>query len=186
LLDASGLGQWRTLRVGAVHEVTENFHALGREARGEGALGHALCETLARFLLLKVQQNSVPGARSVPRSFMTYERLRRHIEAHYRRLRTVEELALECGVTQVHVSRLFQRFAQTGAYQFLLRLKMNDAAELLDNGLLVKEVAERLGFADAFQFSRAFKRVQGVSPTRFQATRLSELFFDVVKKRVRA
>ena len=101
-------------------------------------------------------------------------------------MRTVEELALECGVTQVHVSRLFQRFAQTGAYQFLLRLKMNDAAELLDNGLLVKEVAERLGFADAFQFSRAFKRVQGVSPTRFQATRLSELFFDVVKKRVRA
>jgi AraC-like DNA-binding protein len=171
LLDASGLGQWRALRVGAVHELTEIFHALGREARGEGALGHALCETLARFLLLKVQQNTVPGARSVPRSFTTYERLRRHIEKHYRRLRTVEDLATECAVTQVHVSRLFQRFARIGAYAFLLRLKMNDAAELLDDGLLVKEVAERLGFADAFQFSRAFKRVHGVSPGRLHQTR---------------
>lgn len=48
---------------------------------------------------------------------------------------------------------------------------MNDAAELLDEGLLVKEVAERLGFADAFQFSRAFKRVHGVPPGRLQQRR---------------
>ena len=152
----------------AVHELTDIFHALGREARGEGALTHAVCETLARLLLLKVQQNAVPGGHRVPRSFATYERLRRHMEEHYRRLRSVEDVASECGVTQVHVSRLFQRFAHVGAYQFLVRLKMNDAAELLDNGLLVKEVAERLVFLDAFQFSRAFKRVHGVSPSRLQ------------------
>lgn len=120
LLDASGLGQWRVLRVSAVHELTEIFHALRREARSEGTLNHAVCETLARLLLLKVQQNAVPGGDRVPRSFATYERLRRHIEEHYRRLHSVEEAAAECGVTQVHASRLFQRFAQAGAYQFLV------------------------------------------------------------------
>jgi AraC-like DNA-binding protein len=49
-----------------------------------------------------------------------------------------------------------------------MRQKMNRATELLlDGGLLVKQVAEELGFGDAFQFSRAFKRVYGLPPERF-------------------
>jgi AraC-like DNA-binding protein len=48
---------------------------------------------------------------------------------------------------------------------------MNHAAQLLDTGLLVKETAARLGFADAFQFSRAFKRIHGVPPIHLLASR---------------
>ena len=66
----------------------------------------------------------------------------------------------------MYVARLFSRFARTGAYRFLLRLRMNRAAELLiDDGLMVKEVADKLGFPDAFTFSRAFKRIHGVPPS---------------------
>jgi AraC-like DNA-binding protein len=44
-----------------------------------------------------------------------------------------------------------------------MRLKMNRATELLvDGGLLVKEVAEKLEFVDAFHFSRVFKRFYGL------------------------
>ena len=46
---------------------------------------------------------------------------------------------------------------------------------LLDEGLLVKETAARLGFADAFQFSRAFKRVHGVPPTQLLEARRRNL-----------
>ena len=42
---------------------------------------------------------------------------------------------------------------------------------LLNEGLLVKETAGRLGFPDAFQFSRAFKRVHGISPGRLLESR---------------
>ncbi len=42
---------------------------------------------------------------------------------------------------------------------------MNLAAEyLVEHGGLVKEVAARVGFADPFHFSRAFKSVHGVAP----------------------
>ena len=41
------------------------------------------------------------------------------------------------------------------------------AADLLaHDGLLVRQVAAHLGFADQYQFSRAFKRVSGISPGR--------------------
>ncbi len=71
-------------------------------------------------------------------------------------------------MTPVHLSRLFRRFAHGTPYHFLMRLKMNRAAEsLLDSGLMVKEVAAQLGFSSQFQFSRAFKRVYGVCPDHF-------------------
>jgi AraC-like DNA-binding protein len=166
LVKAAGLTQWKAFHVTVLHELAEIFEALWREAREDTPLARQLCATLVRLLLLKIRQLAVPGGRRVPRSFATYERLRRYIEEHHLRIHTVEEIAHECHVTPVYASRLFRRFGQTGAYQLLLRFKMNHAAELLDDGLLVKEAAARLGFADAFQFSRAFKRVHGVPPTR--------------------
>ncbi|MEQ1860293.1 MAG: AraC family transcriptional regulator [Chthoniobacteraceae bacterium] len=169
LLKETPLGTWKAPRVPTSHELVEVFEALNREATDDSTVAQAICVHLMRVLLLKITQRAVSGGRGMPRSFATYERVRQHIETHFLRLQTVEEVAGECHVTPMYVARLFRRFARTGAYQFLLRLKMNRAAEhLLDDGLLVKETAERIGIADAFQFSRAFKRVHGVSPTHLQ------------------
>ena len=84
----------------------------------------------------------------------------------------MQQVAEECDITPVYLSRLFGKFSDCGAYQYLLRRKMNYAAGLLINeGLLVKEVAQQMEFADAFQFSRAFKRVYGISPKQLVAAR---------------
>jgi AraC-like DNA-binding protein len=172
LLSSTGLGRWKPLRVSALHEIVELFDTLHREARDDSTIARTICENFARLLMLKIRQRAVTGGSDVPRSFTTYERLRLHVEAHYLRLRTVDEIAHECHVTPMYISRLFRRFGHTGAYHFLLRLRMSHAAELLlDEGLLVKEAAHRMGFSDAFQFSRAFKRVYGVPPTKLSHIR---------------
>ncbi len=172
LLAATPLGRWRPVRIADPHELGEIFTALGREAREGGALAGELCRTLLRLLLLKVRQRALPGRRAVPRSHATYLRLRRHLELHHARLRTISEVARECALTPMYVARLFRRFAHTGAYRFLLRLRMDRAAEmLLEEGLQVAQAAERLGFPDAFTFSRAFKRMHGVPPARLRDTR---------------
>ena len=80
----------------------------------------------------------------------------------------VEEAARVCHIDPSYLSRLFQRFGHTTPYRFLTKLKMNRAATLLlDQRMFVKEVAEQLGFIDAFHFSRTFKRIYGISPERF-------------------
>jgi AraC-like DNA-binding protein len=46
---------------------------------------------------------------------------------------------------------------------------MNLAAEFLVDGRgLVKEAAQRVGFADPYHFSRCFKAVHGVAPSGLQ------------------
>ena len=121
-----------------------------------------------RLLLLKIAQKALPPQTAEPRALAAYQRARRHIEAHFAELQTAEQAARACHMTPVHLSRLFRRFAHTPPYHFLMRLKMNRAAELLlDAGLMVKEAAERLGFTSQFQFSRAFKRIYGLAPDHF-------------------
>jgi len=41
---------------------------------------------------------------------------------------------------------------------------------LLSENLNVKETAQRLGFSSEFQFSRAFRRQEGVPPRRYRET----------------
>jgi len=49
---------------------------------------------------------------------------------------------------------------------------MNVAAQRLQKPeVLVKQVAYELGFTDPFHFSRAFKRVFGLSPAMFRRLR---------------
>jgi AraC-like DNA-binding protein len=71
-------------------------------------------------------------------------------------------------VSGAHLSRLFHRFDTELPKAFLMRLKMNHAAELILRGSLpVKAAAAQLGFEDPYHFSRCFKRVHGVAPSYF-------------------
>ncbi len=120
------------------------------------------------LLVLKIAESAIPFGSAATRAFATYERCRRHIEQHYGELRTVEQVAAACHVEQAYLCRLFRRFGHNSPYHYLMRLKMNHAADrLLGSDRLVKEVAEEMGFADAYHFSRAFKKVYGLSPSQF-------------------
>jgi len=62
---------------------------------------------------------------------------------------------------------LFRRFDQQSPYQLLLRLRMNQAAVMLQTGTSVSIIAEELHFADPFHLSRTFKNLMGFAPSQF-------------------
>ncbi len=168
LLAATPLGKWVPAQISSPEEVLEIFSSLQRDAFAEDELRAKLCAAHVRILLLKLRQKALPPQSAEPRAMSTYQRARRYIEENYLRLETAEDAAQACHMTPVHLSRVFRRFAHSTPYHFLMRLKMNRAAALLlDSGMLVKEVAEQLGFSSQFQFSRAFKRVYGLAPDHF-------------------
>lgn len=168
LLKKSPLGNWEPVQVSSPHEIIKLFEQLQGEAREEGPLVHPICNSLLPVLIQKIHQLARPAGTADPRALASYQRARRYIEGHFLQLRTASEIAAACHMSPMHLSRLFKRFGQSGAYQFLMKLKMNHAAMLLiDGGLMVKEAASTLGFSDAFHFSRVFKRVYGVAPEKF-------------------
>jgi AraC-like DNA-binding protein len=157
----------RPVTVSRPHEFVELWNLIDREARDIGDQSHVICEMLVRVLLQKIQQRMVASpSKESSEAFQTFEMACHLMEERFLEFRTVAEVAAEIGFSPIYLSRLFKRFAGSGAYRYLLRLRMNYAAELiLERGLKVSAAAQRLRYADAFQFSRAFKRVYGVPPS---------------------
>jgi AraC-like DNA-binding protein len=86
---------------------------------------------------------------------------------------TVADLAGEAGVSRALLAKRFNEVMGEPPLTYLTEWRMELAEELLaDPDLTVAQVARRVGYADQFGFSNAFKRRKGKSPTAFrEATR---------------
>jgi AraC-like DNA-binding protein len=172
LLDAARLAPGRVTQIFPPHEIQGLFDEL--ISAGIKGTRHSaeLCARLLECLLLKIAEAHAPLAGKETRAFSTYQQCREHLQKHFLRLKTLDQLARECHADRAYLCRLFRRYDHQSPYQYLLRLKMNAAAERLRNpGALVKQVAEQIGFHDPFHFSRAFKGVFGLSPDAFRGLR---------------
>ena len=158
--------------VASVQAIAEIFDRLVEEGLGEGRFSSELCRTLTEYLLLKLAEESIEHAPAATAAFGTYQRAHRFIRENYRWLKNLGQIASACHVDPAYLCRLFRRYDRQSPYQYLMRLKMGLAArQLQDPNTLVKQLAFELGFADPFHFSRAFKKVFGLSPQDFRRLR---------------
>jgi AraC-like DNA-binding protein len=78
---------------------------------------------------------------------------------------TTESLARSVGLSPSHLRRRFKAIFGCTPMEFLERVRMEQAARLIKGGeLSIKEVARKVGYLDANNFSTAFKRFHGSSP----------------------
>ena len=124
-----------------------------------------LCTAILQQLILKTAETSIVEHKHTTAAFYTYQSSREIIRKNCLNLRSLDQIAEECRIDGAYLCRLFKRFDNQSPYQYLMRLKMNVAAQRLQTpNTSVKEVAFELGFRDPFHFSRAFKRIFGISP----------------------
>lgn len=72
------------------------------------------------------------------------------------------------GYTREHVTRSFLAAYHTTPCRYFTLRRMNVAAERLRAGAKVGEIAESLGFASPYSFSKAFKNHFGLSPAHYR------------------
>ncbi len=81
----------------------------------------------------------------------------------------VAELARLCGISSRHLHRQFLALTGKTISKYIENFWVEQAKELLlTRGVSIKEIAERCGFSHANSFSRAFRRVSGLSPQKFR------------------
>lgn len=168
LLAAGALKAGGVVRVARPDEALGLFDALVEDGLRETTQARQLCAVWLELLLLKLSAAALPhGAAETP-AFETYRRCRALMEEHAIALQSTRELARRCHVDPAYLCRLFSRFGEAPPYQVLQRLKMRRAAALLQEpGAMVKKVSAELHFPDPYHFSRAFKRIYGMSPLNF-------------------
>jgi AraC-like DNA-binding protein len=151
-------------------ELREIMDRMVVEGTRKSKLSRDIANNYLSLLLQKLHEcapsHSGPSQSRALDSFLKAKAL---LDRDYAEISRADTAAQKLGITPETLSRLFHRFSNVRPYQYLLRLKMNRAVDLLlGTNLLVKEVGLRSGFDDPFHFSRTFKRLQGTSPEIFR------------------
>ena len=114
----------------------------------------------ARYLPTEKQQKIAPAVE--------------YISQHYNENITNDKLAEISGISTVYFRKLFSSVVGVSPIVYVRRLRIENAKEMLksDYGTL-SDVAQSLGYASLYDFSRDFKKHTGTSPSRYEKTSLT-------------
>ena len=83
----------------------------------------------------------------------------------------MRELAAACRISDAYFRRLFGEKYGVTPHEYLARMRMTYAAQLLESRqFTVDQIAALCGFAEPCHFSREFRRRFGVSPMQYKKT----------------
>lgn len=92
-----------------------------------------------------------------------------YIDSHYQDDNmNVSSLADTFGISVPHLSRTFKSVMEKGVLEYIHRIRIEHAKEMLKNGGNIKNVAPQAGYTDAKAFTRAFKRYEGITPSQYR------------------
>lgn len=93
------------------------------------------------------------------------------MEKNYSQKLTLQAVADCCYVSQWHLSKLLNRYAEKSFYDILNAIRIQKAKELLaDPKLKIGEIGEMVGYADTAHFARTFKKLEGMSANEYRNT----------------
>ena len=91
--------------------------------------------------------------------------MKENLEKHL----TLETLSRYSGYSISHMSMLFRRQTGLAPLNYFNKLKMDEACYLLcHTDMKVNQICHKLGFDDAYYFSRLFAKLQGKSPKAYR------------------
>ena len=80
-----------------------------------------------------------------------------------------EQIAHTAGISVRSLSRMFQKYMQTGISQYIMECRLKRAADMLSlTSLRINEIADQCGFGSAIYLARSFKAHYKVTPKVFR------------------
>ncbi|MEH6995117.1 helix-turn-helix domain-containing protein [Neobacillus drentensis] len=89
----------------------------------------------------------------------------RYVQTHFGEKISLTEVAEHLHLNSSYFSRMFKKETGEGFIEYVTRVKMEKALELLDQSIkTVEQIAYELGFESKSYFLKTFKRFYGLSP----------------------
>ena len=172
----------------AVHHCTQAFQCIREGLHNspvlEGALGDEQQEEI--FLLQGIQSASLRQLTAwldelrsqLLKAFEHTDGIKRrdyldlaksYIQEHVEERLTLNDVSAAVHISPNYLSSLFMRQLSVGFVDYVNQMKMKRACELLEAGrYLIYEVANRLGYENAYYFSKVFRKYIGCTPKEYQ------------------
>lgn len=104
------------------------------------------------------------------------------IETQYAERHTLNSLSHFIGMSPFHFTRVFKELTGTPPHQFLINVRLSNAAELLLEGVSVTDACFACGFTNLSHFIRLFRHSFGITPSQFQKQKTNCIAIKKSKK----
>lgn len=143
---------------------------IGEEMRHPGFASDMLLELIAAQMAIELSRYCTAISESPASSGLASWRLRL-IEERLREVReapTLAELAELCNISVRQLARSFRASRGCSIGDYVVQSRIENAKKLLAGDESIKAIAYTLGFASPSNFSDAFRRVAGETPSEFR------------------
>ena len=91
------------------------------------------------------------------------------IRDHYMEDISLTSLSTKYNISMAHLSKLIKEQLMVNFSDYIASLRIQRAKELLqDDSLSIQEISEIVGYNDYFYFTKVFKKVEGISPSKYR------------------
>ncbi|GAB3252579.1 hypothetical protein GCM10027347_11740 [Larkinella harenae] len=144
-----------------------------RNCKATGPMRNLLIQSrVLELVALEIEQFKKPVGVSETMPVEEVEKLHQlklYLETNFLAEHTLAQLSRYCLLNEFKVKKGFKQLFDTTVFNYLRKLRMDHAGQLLRNAALsVDEVADRLGYEHAQHFSIAFKKYTGLTPSQYQ------------------
>ncbi|MCR5797425.1 MAG: AraC family transcriptional regulator [Eubacterium sp.] len=97
-------------------------------------------------------------------------KLAAYLEEHFAEKISLDQIAEELYLSPFYISKLFKAKMGESPIHYLIRIRLEQAKIMLESEekLGISQVAKRVGYDDAYHFSKLFKKMYGVAPSKIR------------------
>ena len=148
-----------------VEQTMRELISLARSAEKHRARAVLLLEELLLWTEAEIEQENLDQ----PLSIQKVQRIVESIQSRVKRGYNFSRAAAEAGLSYSHFRALFCQIMGASPSAYVLRRVMEQAAsDLSRTHLTVGQIGLGAGYTDQAQFSKAFKKIMGLSPKAFR------------------
>ena len=126
-------------------------------------------EYLQKLLTLLMEETYRPVQQSSRAKQENIQKVRDYLEAHYEERVTLEGLAEQFYINKFYLTKLFKQTYGVTVNSYLMQIRITRAKQLLRfTDLSIELIGEKCGILDPNYFSRAFKKMEGLTPGRYR------------------
>ncbi|WP_204056489.1 helix-turn-helix domain-containing protein [Microbispora corallina] len=145
--------------------------AVGRalQSRAPALYADSIAQMLATHLLYGLESEIATKVRPAALGESALRRVTAYMHEHLHEDVSLDDLAAQANISKYHFLRTFSKVTGTTPHRYLVDLRMSRAADLLrDTVQPVLHIAVACGYRSPAQFTAAFRRRFGLSPTEFR------------------
>lgn len=99
---------------------------------------------------------------------LLFRKITRYYTDHINSYLSLEEICSEFNIGQAHLQRIFRTHTEMGAIEYFCNMRIDAAKKLMrEEGTNLHETASRLGYHTVHYFSKQFKQIEGIAPSKY-------------------